>query len=117
MLVFLRFCWRAYDLSLCFYPRPLRESFGADMNEAFRLQTLDAWHDGQWLMLLRVLGCALAELFTEAFSARAGSPAVIAGIASLACNCAAFWYLLWAFQNPRAVKALGDHLQRIIGLG
>jgi hypothetical protein len=117
MLVLLRFCWRAYDIALRFYPQALRESFGPDISEAFRLQTLDAWHEGGWLMLLRVLGCATRELFTEALPARANSPMVIAGIGSFACNCAAFWCLLWAFQNPLAVKALGNHLQRIIGLG
>src|SRR5712672_1057568 len=117
MPALLRFCWRAYNVSLCFYPLPLRKSFGADMSEAFRQQTLDAWQEGGWMMLLRVLRCASAELFTQAFPARAGSPVVIAGIGSIVCNSAVFWCLLWAFQNPLAVRALGHRLQRILGLG
>ena len=117
MQVLLRCCWRVYDVSLCVYPLALRESFGADMSEAFRQQTLDAWREGGWPVLLRVLSCAVEELVTEAFPARAGSPAVIAGVSSIVGNSAIFWCLLWAFQNPLAFKALGDRVHRILGLG
>jgi hypothetical protein len=51
----------------------LRETFGDDMSEVFRRQTLDAWREGGWRILLRVLYCAIAELFTVNLPARAGS--------------------------------------------
>ena len=114
MLTLLRLCWRAYDFSLRFYPMSLSETFGVDMSEAFRQQTLDAWEAGGWFMLLRALRCAVTELFTEALPARAGSPEVIAGAGSLVCTSAVFWCLLWALRNPLAVKALGDRLPRIL---
>ena len=114
MHTLLRLCWRAYDFSLRCYPASLTKAFGADMSEAFRQQTLDAWEEGQWILLLRVLYCAIAELFTEAIPARAASPEAIAGAGSLVCTSAVFWGLLWALRNPLAVKALGDRLPRML---
>lgn len=114
MLNLLTFCWRAYDFSLRFYPASLSEAFGTDMSDAFRQQTLDAWKEGGWFMLLRVLYSAIRELFTEALPARAGSPEAIASAGSLVCTSAVFWCLLWALRNPLAVKALGDRLPRIL---
>jgi hypothetical protein len=102
------------DASLRCYPVSLSGAFGADMSEAFRQQTLDAWEEGGWFMLLPVLIRAIAELFTEALPARAGSREAIAGAGSLVCTSAVFWGLLWALRNPLAVKALGDRLPRLL---
>jgi hypothetical protein len=102
MPTLLRFCWRAYDLSLRFYPAALRETFGADMSCVFRQQTVDAWAEGGLSMVLRVIGCCFRELFTEALPARAGSPVVVAGASSFVCTSAVYWCLLWALQNPLA---------------
>ena len=114
MPTFLKLCWRAYDVSLRFYPAGLREAFGADMSEVFRQQTSDAWADRGLFTLARVLGCAIKELFTEAFLVRAGSPEAIAGASSLVCTAAVFWCLMWAFQNPLGLKALEHRLDRVL---
>lgn len=114
MLTLLRLCWRVYDFSLYFYPAELRETFGSDMSEVFRLQTVDAWAEGGVALLLRVVLCGIGELFTAALPARAGSPLLIAGTTSLICTSAVFWCLLWALQNPLALKTLGGRLQLVL---
>jgi hypothetical protein len=110
----LQFCRRAYDYSLRFYPETLRESFGADMSDAFAQQMADAWAEGGWPMALRAIGCAFKELFTEALPALAGSQTVMAGAIAFVCNTVGFWFLLWMLQNPMEVKALGDRLNRTL---
>jgi len=117
MPALLRLCWRAYDVSLRLYPVALREAFGADMSDVFRQQTCDAWTEGGLCLLARVVWCAIGELFTEALPIRAGSPVAIAGASSFVCTSAVFWCLLWAFQNPLAVKALEHRLDRILSGG
>ncbi len=66
MTILLRFCWRAYDFTLRFYPPDLREGFGPEMSEVFRQQTFEAWAEGDWATLLTVIWYATRELFTEA---------------------------------------------------
>jgi hypothetical protein len=114
MPALLTLCWRAYDVSLRFYPVELREAFGDDMRDVFRQQTRDAWTDGGWRLLARVLWCAIRELFTEALPIRAGSPVAVAGVSSLVCTSAVFWCLLWAFQNPLAARAVECRLERLL---
>jgi len=111
---FLEFSWRAYEAALRCYPPDLRADFGADMSDAFRQQTLDAWAEGGWWMLLPVIGCAVKELFTVAVPARMGSTAVIAGASSLVSTSTVFCCLLWTLENPLAVKALGNRLHQIL---
>jgi hypothetical protein len=117
MTTLLSFCWRAYDFTLYFYPADLREGFGSEMSEVFRQQTLHAWTERRWGMLLAVIWYAARELFTEALPARASSPAVVAGASSLVCTSATFWCLLWALGNPLAVKAFGDRLNQALRSG
>jgi hypothetical protein len=110
MTFLLKLCWRAYDASLRFYPPALRAGYGFEMSELFRQQTTDALAEGGWPLLLAVIWCAVKELFTEALPARMGSPALIAGAMSLVCTSTTFLCLLWALENPLAVKALGDRV-------
>jgi hypothetical protein len=117
MNILLRFCWCAYDLSMNLYPKGLRESFGCEISELFRQQTLDAWAQGSWSMLLAAIWYAAKDLFTEALPARVGSTAVMAGASSLVCTSATFWCLLWALGNPLAVKAVGDRIHQILWRG
>jgi hypothetical protein len=109
----LRLIWRVYSLSTWLYPADLRKMHEDEMRDVFRCQTLDAYEKGSF-ELLRVLGCAMAELFTCALPLRAQSPAAIAGAASLLVTSAAFLFLLWALQNPIAVQRLGKDVNRAI---
>src|SRR5690242_817413 len=117
MLMLLRFCWSAYDFSLCCYPPALREDFGEEMSVVFRQQTLDAWMEGGWRTLAIVIWYAVRELFTEALPAQVRSPRAIAGASSLVCTSAMFWCLLWALSNPLGLKAAGDRIQHLFWHG
>lgn len=112
MVTLLKLCGGAYGWSLRFYPAALRHAFGDEMREVFEWQIRDAWENCGWSALLRVLLCATRELFSEALPAAAGSPPVIAAASSCVCTGVVFWGLLWALQNPSAVKEIGDRLQR-----
>ena len=105
MMLLLKLCWRVYDLSVRFYPAALRDSFGSDMSEIFRCQTLEAWTKRRWAGLLPVLWCGAKEFFTEGVCPRSSSPAVVSGATSLVFTSVTFGCLLWALQNPLAVKA------------
>ena len=111
--MFLRLWWRAYDFTLRFYPAELRESFGAEMSEIFRQQTVDARAEGGWAMA-RVLYYAFSELFTRALPARAEARILIAGAGSFVCTSAIFWCLLWIFRNPLAANSIEHHVQRMV---
>src|SRR5260370_33923446 len=110
MLMLLRLCWRAYDLSLRFYPAALCDSFGAEMSEIFRCQTLEAWTEQGWAGLLPVVWCGAKEFFSEGVCPRASSPAVVSGATSLLFTSVTFGGLLWAFVDRLGVKAFGDRL-------
>jgi hypothetical protein len=108
MMLILRLCWRAYDLSVHFYPATLRDTFGSEMSEIFRCQTFEAWTERGWAGLLPVLWCAAKEFLTEGVWPRVTSPPVMSGATSLVLSSVAFMCLLWTLENPLAVKALGD---------
>lgn len=103
--------WKAYGLLIRLYPPDLREVYGDEMREVFRLQTLDAYEKGA-LELLRVLECAVVELFTCALPSWAQSPGAIVGATSLVTTSVIFLPLLWALQNPIALQHLGREISR-----
>jgi hypothetical protein len=111
MMVLLMLCWRVYDLTLRFYPSGLCDGFGSEMSEIFRRQTLEAWIEDGWAGLRPVVWCATKEFFAEAIGPRARSAAVVSGATSLVFTSLTFVCLLWALNNPLAVKAVEARMQ------
>ena len=77
---------RVYRWLLVFYPRELRERYGAEMMLAFNLQMRDAWKRRGTLGATRVGLSAAWEIVSVAAPLQLRNPAVIAAALSFVCS-------------------------------